>query len=585
MPKIARSHIVILVLGLIAALPALKAGFFADDFAHIMIVSGRLSSIMPITPIDMFRFSSGDPVWLQKMIGEGVFPWWTDPHFKGAFFRPLSAVTHILDYRHWGMNPVGYHATNILLWLLVLVAAVALIRRIAPTPRAAILSFFIFALADARALVIIWIANRNALVATALAFAALVAWDSHRREPGRLYGIISYILFGLSLLGGEAALGGVALLFAYEVLRLPDGRPTNAKRLKALVPFMAIITTYLLWYKLAGYGASGSGMYIDPASHPLAWIRVAAVRLPVLLAGLLWGWPIDLWMNGGATQTTLIAGALVLLPLSIGVFATTVRKHRSIAAIALGGVLSLLPVASTFPSARLLLLPGLAGALVLGTYLDDAWPLRSAGLLRAAFAAIVGLRHVILAPFLLLISMFALGDAFKQISLDILNSPWPENVATRDIVLVNAPTWVSATYLQSYLAAAGRPYPRRTYILNLSPYPATLSRNGPTTLELRFRCGEMLTSEFEKVERGSPIPVGTVIDAGIFHATVLESGTTGPTAVRFDFRQSFDTGPLFVRWIESRYEPVDVPALGSALELPALAQGVGRLRAPAPVCK
>lgn len=80
-------------------------------------------------------------------------------NFRLAFFRPLSALTHILDYRLWAKNPVGYHITNILLWLLVLLAAGSLARRLAPTARAATLSFFIFALADARALVIIWVAR------------------------------------------------------------------------------------------------------------------------------------------------------------------------------------------------------------------------------------------------------------------------------------------------------------------------------------------------------------------------------------------------------------------------------------------
>ena len=584
MPKIPRSHVVILLLALLTALPSLGAGFFADDLLHIGIVSGQLSSVLPIHAIDMFRFSSGDRAWVQEMVREGLFPWWTDLNFRGAFFRPLSALTHMLDYRLWSTNPVGYHVTNILLWMLVVLAARSVIRRLAPSARAATLSFFIFVLADARALVIIWPANRNALVATALAFAALAAWDSFRRGGGKALAALSCVLFGLALLGGEAALGGLALLFAYEVFRLPDGRPFAVRRLLATVPIAALAVVYLAWYKLAGYGASGSGMYIDPATHPGDWLAAAAVRFPTLLAGLLWGWPIDLWMNGGATRTVLIVGALVLLPVSAVVFAGTVRLHRGVAAAALGGSLALLPVTATFPSARLLLLPGLAGALVIGSYLDDSWPLRSAGFVRGAFAVLLGFRNVVLAPLMLLGSMFLLGGAFKQISQDILDSPWPADLAKREVVLLDAPTWVSATYLPSYLAISGRPYPRRTYLLNLSPYPAALSRTGPATLELRLHCGEMLTTEFEKVERGSPIPAGTVVDAGLFHATVLAAGRVGPTAVRFDFSRNIDAGPLFVRWVNSRYEPVALPPPGAVLELPALAQGVGRLLAPAPTC-
>ncbi len=585
MSKIPRSHIIITACALLLALPSLSAGFFADDLLHVAIVSGQLSSILPAAPLDMFRFSSGDPAWVQEMIRKGLFPWWADTHSRLAFFRPLSALTHILDYRLWAMNPVGHHITNTLLWLLVLLGAGSLIRRLAPTARAATLSFFIFALADARALVITWVANRNALVATALSFAALVAWDSYRRGAGRTRAALAWLLFGLALLGGEAALGGLALLLGYEALRLPDGRPFNARRLAATTPFLACAAAYVTWYKLAGYGASGSGMYIDPATDPGTWVQAAAVRLPTLLGGLLWGWPVDLWLNGGAARAVLITGGLVLLPVSIAVFAGTVRRHRGIAAVALGGTLALIPVTATFPAARLLLLPGVAGALIVGTYLDDAWRFRSAGALRTTIACLLWIRHVVLAPLMLFGLILLLNGAFRQISREIVDSPWPADLDKRDVVLLNAPTWVSATYLRPYLGFAGRPIPRTAYLINLSPYPAEVTRTGPSTLLLRFRCGQMLTTEFERVERGSPMGRGTIADAGLFRATVLETGPIGPTAVRFDFAQDLDTGPLFVIWTDSHYQPVAPPPPGAALELPALAQGVGNLRAPAPACR
>lgn len=584
MSNFPRGHVIILACATLIALLSLRAGFFADDLLHVAILSGQVFSILPVAPIDMFRFAPGDPAWNLQMIRESAYPWWSDPYFRGAFFRPLSALTHILDHRLWGTEPVGYHVTNILLWLLVLLSAGPLIRSLAPTPRAATLSYFIFALADARALTITWIANRNALVATALAFAALVAWDAYRRGGRRSRAVLSWLLFGLALLGGETALGGLALLFGYEALSLPDLRPFNARRLAGTLPFIAVTAIYLVWYKLAGYGTSGSGMYIDPAASPAAWLSAAAVRLPTLLAGLLWGWPVDLYINGGATQKVIIAGALALLPVSIAVFARVVQRHRALAGVALGGALALVPVTSTFPSARLLLLPGLAGAIIIGTYLDDAWPLRSVGALRGAVAALLGIRHMVLAPLMLVGMMVVLNGAFRRVSEDIVTSPWPADVGDRDVVLLNTPTWVSATYLRPYLSFAGRPYPRRSYLLNLSPYPAAVTRTGPATFELRLHCGEMLTTEFERVERGSPLPAGSRVDAGLFRATVLEAGAVGPKAVRFDFTQSLDHRPLFVLWADSHYQPVTMPPPGGVLELPALAQGIGSMHAPAPDC-
>lgn len=151
-------------------------------------------------------------------------------------------------------------------------------------------------------------------------------------------------------------------------------------------------------------------------------------------------------------------------------------------------------------------------------------------------------------------------------------------------MLLNTPHWSSATYLIPCLGHAGRPYPQSAHLLNLSPYPARLVRTGPATLELRLRCGELLTTEFERLERKTPIPAGTAVDAGVFRATVLEAGIVGPKAVRFDFSEDLDRAPMLVQWDTSHYKPLVIPPVGAAVELPALSQGIGRLRSPAPSC-
>jgi hypothetical protein len=38
----------------------------------------------------------------------GAFPWFFDPHFRMAFFRPLSSTLIAADYALWGLQPIGY---------------------------------------------------------------------------------------------------------------------------------------------------------------------------------------------------------------------------------------------------------------------------------------------------------------------------------------------------------------------------------------------------------------------------------------------------------------------------------------------
>lgn len=579
-----RAYLAIGALGVALFLPSLGAGFFSDDQAHLLVLEGKMDRAYPATPLDLFRFVSGDPGQTAEIVRLGYLQWWTDLRLKLSFLRPLTALTHVLDHALWGRFAKGYHLTNLVLWALLLWTAAGLLRRVAPTPRAAMLAFLVYAVSDAHALVVTWIANRNALLATALGFGGLWAWDVFRRDGRRGAAALAYIAFGLALLAGEAALGGVALLLAYEALGLPAGARWSLRRLLPAAPFLLLALGYVLAYKLGGYGAGHSALYIDPSSQPLKWLAAAATRFPLLLAGVIWSWPIDPWVLGGGVRRVLEVGALLLLPVTAAVFWRPIRQSRTLAAFALGGALAILPSVSTFPSPRLLLLAGLPGALLVGSYLDAAWPLRSAGRWRRLVAGFFWLRNVALAPVMLLLSVLVISSMFRQNRQEVLDSPWPEDVAGREVVLLNAPHWASASYIGPILSLAGRPAPRAVHALNLSPFPAEVSRTTSSSLVFRLECGEMLTTTFEQVTRDEPIPAGASFDAGLFRATVLETGAIGPKAVRFDFSRSLEEGIQLMRWGDGRYEPVPLPRVGDSLRLGPLSIGLGKLRSPAPTC-
>src|SRR5262249_27937218 len=70
-------------LGLAAYSTALKTGFLADDYSLIAAVRQR-----------------------------GVFSVWFGS--LGGFVRPLVTLLYAVDLRLWGLHPLGFHITNIL---------------------------------------------------------------------------------------------------------------------------------------------------------------------------------------------------------------------------------------------------------------------------------------------------------------------------------------------------------------------------------------------------------------------------------------------------------------------------------------
>ncbi len=177
------------------------------------------------------------------------------------FWRPLSSLTHLLDFLVRPRSAFLAHAHSMLWFAALLAVLLALYRRL-HVPWVAHLALLLYAVDDAHGMVLSFVANRNALVAATLAFAALLAHDRARRDAWRPGLWLAPALFGAALLGGEAALAVTAYLLAHALF--VDQGPL-ARRLARLWPFATLAVAWLAAYKAMGYGTRGTGFYDDPS--------------------------------------------------------------------------------------------------------------------------------------------------------------------------------------------------------------------------------------------------------------------------------------------------------------------------------
>ena len=218
------------LLAIVLCLPALDVGLLMDDYAHRMIML-RVPGT-PVEPLSVFANFYGEPEANRQFMDQGIVPWWTVPDFRLAFSRVLSAISMWIDYRLWPESPALMHAHS-LLWLGAMVAAAGLAyRRLWGRGSVAGLAVLLFALDDAHAMPAAWIANRNALIATALGLLAVAAHERWRREGWKWGAIASAGCLALALLSGEAAVGAVGYLGAWA-FTMEDGW---RRRIGSLVP-------------------------------------------------------------------------------------------------------------------------------------------------------------------------------------------------------------------------------------------------------------------------------------------------------------------------------------------------------------
>ena len=560
-------------IALLLAGPSLFAGWVADDYLLLISQQERPRiSGLALRPLDLFRFASGDPRAARELMEHGIFPWWADVHVRLAFFRPLSSLTHGLDGWLWPSSGFLMHAHS-LLWFGALASSVALcFRALASSGLVAGLALALFCLDDVHAPVIGWISNRNTIVALALALPALLHHHRWRRTGQRRSAGIAHGCLALGLGGGEAALMIVPYLCAYAWFL--DDAP-RVSRLRSLLGYFAVLLVWRAIYARGGYGAVGSGLYVDPAIDPIAFLSVAPSRFVVLLLalfGLPWS---DFWelypLVSAALQPALLAFAAVALA-GLGALAWPVLRSRPSARFWLVGSLgAVIPVCTTFPHDRLLLGPSIGGAALLAEVIEHTLSFGTRRGPKWGVRVLMSL-HLLAAPFVFCYRAATVGHLDGLLRAQDATLPRSASVREQTLVLLNPPLDPFAAYLAAYRELHGIPRPHVLYWLATGVSDLRVTTLDEHTLSVRPRDGYLKSSSQRLLRSPSPSAWSTPLElreATFAVSGVTEDGRPEALVVRFD-RRLADPKLTFLRWAGSGYVPFELPEVGTSVLVPAV---------------
>jgi len=150
---------------------------------------------------------------IQRIEGFSIYK----PSF--IYYRPLVAVSFLMDYLCWGYRPFGYHLTNIVLHVFNVLLFYMLSKRLLVRIESGIasnLSFFltlIFVLHPVHVESVSWIAGRTDLLSCLFCLLTLLAVQLYwpKREKKAL--ILAFIFFFLTVLSKETAISLLIILF------------------------------------------------------------------------------------------------------------------------------------------------------------------------------------------------------------------------------------------------------------------------------------------------------------------------------------------------------------------------------------
>lgn len=203
----------------------------------------------------------------------GVVELFTSPMMHGTgftdialFYRPLSSLSYAFDYWVWGLNPAGYHLTNLVLHGIVTVLIGVVVAEITDNSVVGQLSAVLFALHPLTAEVVPAASRRHDIIMAIFMLGSLTLFIRHtkKRDQGayRLGGAL--VLYALALGAKEPALMIPGLVFVWTVIQRFE-TPIAALRaaVRDVIPFAVVTLAYLavrfaVLGELGGYHRSGT---------------------------------------------------------------------------------------------------------------------------------------------------------------------------------------------------------------------------------------------------------------------------------------------------------------------------------------
>jgi len=523
---------------------------------------GRFASIAR-SGWEAFSFYDGSEERTRFLMEEGVSPFWTHPTLRLSFFRPVSALTHMLDYRVLRSAALS-HVQSLIWYAAAAALAASLYRRIlgARAPWVAGLAAVFFAFDHDHGMSVGWIAGRNALVTAVFGLAAL-HFQLNRGALGRALAPLS---FALALGAGEAGAMALPYLFLAEAVLADD---CWSKRAVRFAPHLVVLAAWAVLRAKLGFGAAYSGMYTEPSGQPLAFALRVLEELPVL-SGAELGLPgVDAYgVFPRPVQLGMVAFGCLLWLAFAPLFGAVAKRDPAMRFFLWGGVLAVIPACATLPSTRALVLPsfGLLGALACGVEAVAGEPTVT-GLARRIgrpLALAIGGAHVVLSP--LVFQVVSSSMRSFELAARRFADTFPTDAEEARVVVITCPEPTIAGYALVLRDVYGPAGPKGVLTLASGLYASEVFRESERSLVVRQPSGFYHPGAMDTLVRDPAIPMrpGDRVVLSDVAVEILETTPGGiPTSIRVELPLPIERY-RFVAWTARAFEPFVLPAVGEA---------------------
>ncbi len=584
------------VMALLLSIPSWNNGLQFDDFSHRTIIL-NLSEPEALTNdgslFGLYSFVDGNVDRTHFLMDQGVLPWWTFSELKYTFFRPLTELSIWLDYQLWPDKFTLMHVQNSFWFMFAVLACLFYFRQLYPEQTPAnfwliLIPSLFFLVSGTNALAIAWIAARNALIAVSFGMLAAGFHVRYYQNRKPINYVLALIFLLLSMAAGEIGITTCSFIAVYGLF---FSESNFIKRCVEVSPFVALTLGWIALRSALGFGAYGSGYYLDPINDASLFISNIIDNINFTSAALWTGLPVEFLVSPRLYGIQHIFLYVLLFNLLLlGAFFPFWKNNKRAWYFLFVLILCLIPVSGSKISSRVLgfaCIPAFAfmAEVLVSFYLQrksffSDKVLNKIWNLSLSLLAIISLfTHLIIAPLILVQSQSMLVSQFDR----LLNIPakklqLPKDIHSKKLILVNPPNAALISYLPLIQRLDGKPNAENTWILSSGYAGIKVSRIDDNTLEIEPK-GGFLADASEKIFRSAKFPMqtGEKLELNGMLVTILSlNQDQRPQSVAFRFEQELESDVyVFKSWTKidgiAQFGEFELPAVGESIELaPAL---------------
>jgi tetratricopeptide (TPR) repeat protein len=202
------------------------------------------------------------------------------PTVAGNYYRPIFLLWLLINHTLFGLNPMGWHLTTVLLHLVSTLSVFLIAKKLTKDEAAAGFAALIFGFHPVHIEGVVWVSGVTEPLLGALLLPSFLCFLSSREQKSRSRYITSLGLFALALLSKETAVILPVIIAAYvwifESTQQNEYKERLKNAVKAAIPFFALTFVYLIARSIA----------LEGFGHPLTKLPFSTILLT---------WPSILW--------------------------------------------------------------------------------------------------------------------------------------------------------------------------------------------------------------------------------------------------------------------------------------------------